>query len=497
MVLLAAMLAGCGQAPPRDAPTAGEPQIEIDVARVGRGPLQSSVDLVGTLIPVRATTVVSDVDGIIESFPSSNRLVEYEEDGKRISVALGLDLGHRVKKGDVLVQIDPVDFQLAVDVAGAKLELAQRDLEYLLAWKREEEIAQLKAQLERTDAERDKAEADLKRSEQLLQRKAISQSEHEAAVAAFRRTQAACEEVEATLKMAQSGPTKEQIAVAEAKVAAAEAEVKMREEELSKTTIRAPYDAVISDRYVDVGDRVTALPRVEIMQLVDPEVLFAQVAVPERYQQWVKLDAVAKVQADGVSDAVPGRVDLINSKVDLETRTFRIRITIDNRGGLFKAGGFVHVELPLRSVSDVVSVPRQALSFTDGQPTVFVYRDGRVHRRTVELGIRSGSHHEVLSGLAQGETIAVGRIALLADGLPVKPRNTEPLAQENGPPQPSSVAPVTKSHRSPGSEPGNAAAAARPLDNESGPIPEKSRRPSKKQQGTTTAIGSCRAFVNA
>jgi multidrug efflux pump subunit AcrA (membrane-fusion protein) len=461
-VLLAAALAGCGHDASEQAEVA-VPAIEVDLATVDKGSIQATVDLIGTLIPVRATTIVSDVDGIIEAFPTSDRIVEYEEDGKTMSVALGLDIGHRVHKGDVLVKIDPVDFQLALEMAKAQFELARRDLENLLAWKRDEEIQQLEAQLERTAAQRDKARSDLERSEKLLGRKAISESEHEAAVTAFRQAQAAYEEAEAMLKMARQGPTKEQVAVAEAKVAAAEAEVAMREEDLSKTTIRAPYDAVVSDRYVDVGDRVTALPRVEIMQLVDPQVLFAQVAVPERFQQWVKLDAVATVRADGVPEPVPGRVDLINSKIDPETRTFRIRITVDNRQGLFTAGGFVHVELPLRSAEQVITVPREALSFADGRPSVFVYDDGRVRRRDVELGIRSGAQHEVLTGLTVGERIAVDRIALLADGLPVEPRKAAPMAGQDpsGPTadpvdvQPASGARGTK---------GRVSRAARPVD---------------------------------
>ncbi|MBM4090423.1 MAG: efflux RND transporter periplasmic adaptor subunit, partial [Planctomycetes bacterium] len=184
-------------------------------------------------------------------------------------------------------------------------------------------------------------------------------------------------------------------------------------------TIRAPYDAVIADRYVDVGDRVTAMPRVEIMQIIDAQALFAQVSVPERYQGAVQLGDLATVVAEGVATTVPARVDLINAKIDPETRTFRARATIDNRQGLLRAGGFVRVALPVASAADVPVVPVEAVVFSDGRPSVFVYDDGRVRRRSVEVGLTDGRVFEITAGVEPGQAVAVSRTSLLSDGLPV------------------------------------------------------------------------------
>jgi hypothetical protein len=155
---------------------------------------------------------------------------------------------------------------------------------------------------------------------------------------------------------------------------------------LEKTVIRSPYTAVITDRYVDVGDRLTAMPRVEIMQIVDPRVLFAEIDVPERFLGQVREHAPAVY---GSADAEPmvGRVELINGRVDPETRTFRARIGIDNRSGRLKAGGLARVVLEIASDAQGDVVPRRAVSFSNGQPSVFVYRpDGRVDRRPGDAG---------------------------------------------------------------------------------------------------------------
>ena len=100
--------AGCG----RTGDPAGHGVRDIDVpevefAPVVRMPIGTTLDLVGTLLPVRATTIVSDVDGIIQSFPNSNRSLEFEENGQKLSVPLTLDLGHEIRKGDALVRSTP------------------------------------------------------------------------------------------------------------------------------------------------------------------------------------------------------------------------------------------------------------------------------------------------------------------------------------------------------------------------------------------------------
>ncbi len=413
---------GCGRTAATESSTEPPAPILVDVAPVERASIRTELDMVGTLIPLRATTVVSDVDGRIASFPSSERRIEYEEAGQMKSEALGLDLGHPVRKGDVLVQIDTVDFELALRTAKAEYELAQRNLEHLRAWKREEEVRQLEARLEEAQAAADRAQADLARAEQLLGTRTVSQSQFDETVAAAHMAAAAVRQAEAAVEMARAGPTPEELAVAEAQVAAAAARVAIQQEKLDKTTVRAPYDAVIADRYVDVGDRVTAMPRVEIMQIIDPQVLFAQVAVPERYQEVVKLGDVATVTAEGVVAAFPARVDLINAKIDPETRTFRVRVTIDNREGVLRAGGFVRVALPVGSAADVPVVPAEAVVFTEGRPAVFVYEDGRVRRVSVEVGLSDGEFYEITSGVEPGRRVAVSRTSLLTDGMAVTAR---------------------------------------------------------------------------
>lgn len=414
-------LAGCGRTEATGYAGGPPEPIRVEVAAVALSTIRDELELVGTLIPLRATTIVSDVDGRIASFPASEQRIEYQESGQMKTQALGLDLGHPVRQGEVLVQIDRVDFELGLKTAQAEYELAKRSLAHLLSWRRDEEIQRLEAALEEALAASDRAQADFERAEQLLPKRAVSQGEFDHASAAARMAAAAVKQAQAALAVAKAGPTAEEVGVGEAELAAAAARVAVQQDKLDKTTIRAPYDAVVSDRYVDVGDRVTAMPRVEIMQIIDPQVLFAQVFVPERYQGAVKRGDSATVLAEGVAHALPARVDLINVKVDPETRTFRVRATLDNRQGLLKAGGFVRVALTVGAAAEVPVVPREAVVFSEGRPSVFICEEGRVRRTAVELGLSDGRIYEITSGVQPGHQVAVSRTTLLTDGLSVTP----------------------------------------------------------------------------
>jgi len=399
----------------------------VDFVTIGQTRIETTLDLTGTLVPVRATTIVSEVDGVIESFGMSDRYAG----GLTVPEArLALGIGHRVAQDDVLVQLDPTDYELALDTAIANLVVAWRQLEDLVAWKRQEEISQLSAAVTRAVAQWKKAQADLQRVKELWapdslgnrEDALVTQAEYDSYVMQSEVALADKEQAIAALKLAEAGPTTQQFRLAEAGIMAALAAMDAQAADLKKTTIRAPYDGVITARYIDIGDSVTKMPRVEIMQIIDPRCLFAQVAVPQRYQRLVTLAQCGKlatrnqkpwIKSEGLL-GVEGTVDLINELIDPATRTFCVRVTIDNRQGRLKAGGFVHVYLPLASES--LAVPIESVTFDEGQPSVFVLRGDQVEKVAVELGIDDSRSYEILSGLKVGDQVAVGDVSRLVAG---------------------------------------------------------------------------------
>ena len=455
-------LPGCrGQKPPEALAAAQIPLIEVTTAPVERKRIASSLELTGNLIPRRRAVIVSELDAIIEAIPRPPDSVEMTAEQRQTLASLGIDLnddamsldvGDEVPKGAVLVRLVKRDFELDLVAAKARLLKAENDLQDLRAWKRPEEVRRLKAVQDAAKAKLEQARSEFQRAERLRQQSALSASEHEEQRMVFETAQATLDQATAELDIAQAGPTPQELAVAEATVAQAQADVAIAQERLEKTVIHAPYDAVVTDRYVDVGERVTAMPRVEIMEIVDMQLVLAQVGVPERYISNLQFGERVLVRAEGITTPVPGHVVVINDKVDKATRTFRVKIAVDNRNRKLKVGQFVRVQLDFASAANTLTVPTAALTFLGGRPQVFLFRDDRVTLRPIQPGIANDELTEILSGLEEGDQVVVHDPSILADGMKV--RRQASVAQSQPEPDGSAVAalaagPATQSHSSP------------------------------------------------
>jgi len=135
----------------------------------------------------------------------------------------------------------------------------------------------------------------------------------------------------------------------------------------------------------------------------------------------VKIKDLAEVKLAGIDQPIPGMVVAINGKVDPESRTFRVRVAVDNSDGHYKAGQFASVVFRTGTESEHSAVPSRALTFVEGQPHVFVVDENSVaHLRSVTVGESSGEFVQVLAGVNVGESVIIDDPALVADGLPVK-----------------------------------------------------------------------------
>lgn len=387
----------------------------IDVTLVVRSDLTTEIELVGSLIPIRKTTVVAEIDACVAEIAPCGRTIQV----CGVETPLAIDIGSRVKKGQVLVRLKDRDQQLALNIAKANQAQLESELRNLLSWRRAEEIAQLEADVEETKARAICAKADRERYSRLIEKKAISQSDYDNIIAEEVQACAAVKKTEAALSIARTGPTKEEVEVAKAHLLVTQAKVALRADTLEKTIIRAPYDGIVTKRYVEVGDRLIEMMDPDILDIVDSRILFAEVPVPERYQMGVKIGQTAKITVAGLAEPIVGQVDQIDGNIDPQTRTFLIRVTIDNAKETLKPGGFTRVYLPVASAQSTLTVPFSAVSFDSGQPSVFVYQDGHVVRKSVKLGLSNREKHEVISGVSEGDLVASGQIAVLSDGLQV------------------------------------------------------------------------------
>jgi len=158
-----------------------------------------------------------------------------------------------------------------------------------------------------------------------------------------------------------------------------------------------------------------------IAELLDVRFLIAETGVPETMLGRVNIKDLADVKLAGSDGVVTGMVVVINGKIDPESRTFSVRVAIDNAAGHFKAGQFATVVFKSGLAEESTCVPENSLIFIEGQPHVFVVDENSVaHLRSVIIGESGGSLIQVASGVSIGERVVVDDAALIADGMTVK-----------------------------------------------------------------------------
>lgn len=136
----------------------------------------------------------------------------------------------------------------------------------------------------------------------------------------------------------------------------------------------------------------------------------------------VKKGMPVSVALDAFPDETfEGTVNRIYPTVDTNTRTFQAEVRISNPGERIKPGMFARVNFDMGSKHNVVVPDRAVVKQTgSGNKYVYVYSNGRVSYKKVELGQRLGDSYELISGINDGDTVVTAGQTRLADGLPVK-----------------------------------------------------------------------------
>lgn len=192
---------------------------------------------------------------------------------------------------------------------------------------------------------------------------------------------------------------------------------------MDNTVLTSPITGVVTARNYDPGDMTGAQPVLTVGQ-VKPNVKVV-INVNES-----DLASVRKGMPVGIHfDAFPGEtfagtITRISPAVDVTSRTFAAEVTVANRDGRLLPGMFARAEIDLGSRNNVV-VPDRAVVKQSGSAKkfVYVYKNGTVEYREVQLGRRIDNAYELLEGLADGDTVVITGQSRLRDGAPARIKN--------------------------------------------------------------------------
>jgi len=333
-------------------------------------------------------------------------------------VAVGVDLGSYVKRGQMIVRLDDVDSKLRVAQAQAQVEQAKaalRQAEEKVGLRpgqafdpnRIPEVANARVALEL-------AEKNLRRSEKLIESGDVSRSSYDQQKA--QRDQLK-EQYESALSLARQNYAA--VMTARANVANAGTLLGLARRALSYALVFSPIDGYVAERNADLGEYVSPTSKVATVVRINP--LRIRIDIPEQAIPEVSVGQSVSVTTSAWPDKnFSGRIARISPNVTASSRTLSVEADIENNGGALKPGQFATVRILQSRSQPAVLIPARAVRTESGVSRVFVIKDGRAEQRLVQLGQSESDLVEVKSGVAAGEQVATSNIDQVSDGMAVR-----------------------------------------------------------------------------
>ena len=333
-------------------------------------------------------------------------------------VAVGVDLGSYVKRGQMIVRLEPADSKLHLDQTIAQLESAKAAVKQA-----EEKIGLRPSQpfdpervpdVAAARANYELAEKNLQRAVKLIESGDVSRSAYDQQKA---QRDALREIYQAAL--AQARQNLAAVAVARSNVANAQSQVDLARRALAYTVVRSPIDGYVADRPVDLGEYVTTTTKVATIVRTNP--LRMRIDIPEQSIPEVKAGESVSLTTSAWPDrSFSGRIARVSPNVTPTSRTLTVEAEVENSSGALKPGQFATVRILLPRSEPAILVPARAVHTESGVSRVFVIKDGHAQQRLVQLGQTEGDLVEIKQGLAADEQVATSNVELLSDGAIVK-----------------------------------------------------------------------------
>jgi RND family efflux transporter MFP subunit len=366
----------------------------------------------------------------VRTFPGkidSSKRVELAFQVPGLLVKLPVKEGQKVTKGEVIAQLRQDEFQARLKALQGQLDQARATLRALQSGERPEQIQRLDAQVRAAESRMANAKAEFDRDNRLIRSGAVSREELQRSGTAYR---VAREDFQAARQLREKGTMarEEDIEAQEALARGLEGQVVEANIHLRDSTLHAPYDGVIAQRFVEQGQDIR--PNAPVVKFQDVDELDVAVDVPETVMA-ADLRSADIVEMVAEFSGAPGlrfpvEFREVAQRADPVTQTFRIRAAMRAPPDVSLLPGMTaRVSVTYRRASILGSrtlVPVAAV-FKDAagdQVAWVIGPDGTVARRPVKLGEATGGQIEVVEGLQPGDRIAVAGVTFLRDGMRVR-----------------------------------------------------------------------------
>jgi len=364
--------------------TQDPPSPVVGVNRVTRQDLSRTLRLAAEFRPYQEVDIDAKVAGYVKS--------------------IYVDIGSRVKRGQLLAVLEIPELQDEVNQAEGMVRQSDQEIQHAQFELKQAEAARQATHLQYTRlAEVSKTQPNL-----------IAQQEIDDALSKDQESEAQVEAAKAALAAA-----KEQSVVAKANEDRVEAMY-------SYARITAPFSGVITKRYADTGamlqagtaSHTQAMPLVSLSQI---DLLRLTIPIPESVVPQVRVGMAAQVDVPSLRKTYRGKVVRFADQVDFSTRTMLTEIDVPNPTFELVPGMYAYASLTLERRDSVLTLPVQALDREgNGVSVLRVDAQGKIERVPIRLGLETPDRVEVLSGLKEGDALVVSARSQLREGEVVK-----------------------------------------------------------------------------
>jgi multidrug efflux pump subunit AcrA (membrane-fusion protein) len=369
-------LAACAPAAPDRSAAAQSPAAARDVqtAQVREEPWERTLRINGELAAFESATLSTKVAGRLDE--------------------LAVDLGTRVKKGDLLARIDAHDYELRVTQSDAALGAARARLGLALVDGDEQDDVDPEhvAVVLQARTALDEAMREEKRVTEMVHSgvgtQAASDSAHSAVLLAQAKLQDALEEVQNR----------------RAQVRQRRADLALARSQLADTKVLAPFEGAVVARLAGTGDYLNA--GAPIARLVRYDPLRLRLDVPEYAAGGIKSGQQLRAEfEDGTK--VEGQVTRLSPELGMRNRTLQVEGELANKDGALRPGSFARVEVVLDPSARTLVAPPEALLRFAGIDKLFEVVEGKAVERRVRVGRVDPGRIEILEGIAAGAELVL------------------------------------------------------------------------------------------
>jgi RND family efflux transporter MFP subunit len=394
VVIVSAFANGCGggrQAEARD--PANLPHVAV--VKVQRKNLASTLEISSEFLPYQEIDVYAKVSGYIQK--------------------LYVDWGTHVKQGQLLAVLEIPELQQQLLQDEAAVRRADQDVA-------------------RAREEQSRAESAYNVAHVTYTRLADVQKSRPELVAQQEIDVAQGKDLEASAGVASS---KDALAAAEQALLASKAALEKDKAMFAYARMTAPFDGVVTQIYAYTGALLpagtsSAKDQSALCRLSQNDLLRLVIPVPERAVADIRDGEQVQVEVSALKKTFSGKIARFSDQIDPATRTMHTEVTVPNGNYELVPGMYAGVKIPLHSVSNVITVPVQAIQSTGiGEGTVLIANStNHLEKREVKVGLLTATDAEVLSGLREGETIVFGEQNQFKEGELVSPQLVEAPGME-------------------------------------------------------------------